>query len=79
MIIAILLMVGCSRTKTIDNKTYQTYGLFNESDIKDSNIIYKPCIGNVVWTVITIETVILPVYFIGYDLYEPIAKKPNVK
>lgn len=67
----ILLMSGCANTKTIDGVTYDTYGFINEDSKKNPNIHYELSIGNVIWGIILVETVIAPIYFFGFSLYEP--------
>lgn len=68
-------LFGCADPKTINGVTYDTYGLLNADDKKNPNISYKVSIGNVVWSVILVETVIAPIYFIGFSLYEPVGVK----
>lgn len=84
MVVCLILMFsvvisGCGDTKVIDGVRYDTYGMFNESDKKNPNIQYEPIYGNVVWSVLLIETVFMPVYFIGFSMYEPIGKKSDIK
>lgn len=74
-----LLLVSCAEPKTIDGKTYQTYGLLNSDEFKSDSIAYKPSVGSVIVGVIFFETIIAPIYIFGFDLYEPIAKKSAVK
>lgn len=56
-------------------KTYPTYGLFNEHAYKSKEVCYEIIIGNVVWGIILIETVIVPLYFLGFDLWQPVRLK----
>lgn len=69
------LLAGCRSTLSADGKTYPTYGLINESTDKSSKVCYELCFGNAVWGVLLVETLIGPVYFFGYDLYEPVRLK----
>lgn len=66
---------GCAESKYIDGKNYQPYGLVNENEIKDDSIIYTVPPGGIILSVIFIETIIAPVYVIGWDLYEPVRKR----
>jgi len=75
IVVMCLSMVACGSSKVIDGVTYETYGLFNKNEEKDDNIKYKTIIGNVVWGIILFETIVAPVYFFGFSLYEPIEKK----
>lgn len=68
-------VIGCGNPRTINKFTYDTYGLFNESDKKNENIEYRLVVGNVIWSIILVETIIAPIYFLGFDLYEPIGLK----
>jgi len=70
----IVIMIGCGNTKTIDGIKYDTYGLFNEKDKKDPNIEYQIIVGNVIWSIVLSETIIAPIYFVGFSMYEPIQK-----
>lgn len=74
--IALMSMTsGCSDTKEINGVTYDTYGLFNKDEVKNPNIQYKLVIGNIVWSVILFETIVAPIYFLGFDMYEPVGPK----
>jgi len=74
----IVFLSGCGSPKVIDGKEYATYGLLNEPSMKNDKIEYRTIIGNVVWGVVLCETIIAPVYFFGFDLYEPVGKKGEV-
>jgi hypothetical protein len=56
-------------------KNFQQYGLFDMDENCDARIKYKPVIGNVIWSVICIETIFIPVILVGWYLYEPVAVK----
>jgi hypothetical protein len=76
LLAASLALSGCGRPLTTEGgKTYPTYGLFNESTAKSNNMCYEILVGNVVWSIILIETIIFPVYFIGWDIYNPVREK----
>ena len=84
LIVAILALSfsGCADRKTVNGVTYETYGLLNSNDKENPNIQYELSIGNIVWGIILIETVIAPIYFFGFSLWEPVGPKntnPNLK
>lgn len=82
IIICILFLfafIGCGDTKVINGHEYDTYGIANESKKKNPDIEYRVIIGNVVWSIILVETVIAPIYFICFSLYEPIGAKDHSK
>lgn len=70
-----LLLAGCGRPQYLGQgqtqKLYPTYGLFNEASSKSKNACYEISVGNIVWSLVLIETVIFPAYFIGWSLFNP--------
>lgn len=78
-------LTGCGDTKRIslkDPKTgevtsnvYDTYGFFNKNSKENPNIQYEIILGNVIWACILSGSIIFPVYFIGFSLYEPVGPK----
>ena len=81
LIIAALCGVGlhsCSSNDAIDGVKYSTYGIINESEMKNPNIRYEISTLSVVLAVVFSETIIVPIYIIGWDLFEPVGKvNPN--
>ena len=76
LIMVLLLTVSCGSDKTIDGHKYETYGLLTK-DTKDPDIKYKPIWGNVIWGCLLFETIIAPVYFFGFSMYEPVGRKAD--
>lgn len=77
IIIAALLasfIMSCASNKTINGTCYETYGFINQSENKSEKVKYKICVGNFMWGIILVETVVFPIYFFGFSLYEPIAE-----
>lgn len=74
-----LALAACGADeKTIDGVTYGTYGVVNKDEMRNPNIQYELSGWSIFWAIIFSETVVAPVYFIGWDLYEPVGKKdPN--
>jgi hypothetical protein len=77
--VGLMLFSGCADNKVIDQKEYTTYGFFNESDSKNPEIQYSLSVGNVIWGIVLVETIIAPVYFFGFSLYEPEGKIGTVE
>lgn len=75
LIISIISVPGCSSKKTIDGVKYDTYGLLNQSLKMNPDIEYKLCIGNIVWSILLAKSIVAPIYFLGFDIYEPVGKK----
>jgi len=79
---ALLLLVsavGCAETKVIDGVEYDTFGLVDQEEKRNPDIQYEVSWGNVFWGIVFSETIIAPIYFFGYSLYEPVGKKPEIK
>ena len=74
-----MLLTACGADeKTINGVTYGTYGLVNKDDMRNPNIQYSLSGWSIFWSIIFVETIIAPIYFIGWDLYEPVGvKDPN--
>jgi hypothetical protein len=68
-------LYGCGDTKVIDGVEYDTYGILNSNNKKNEKIEYDYIVGNVVWGIILFETIIAPVYFFGFSLFEPVGEK----
>jgi hypothetical protein len=69
------ISTGCGENKKINGVWYETYGLINKHEVKDSKIRYRTIVGNVVWGIILFETLIAPLYFFGFSMYEPVGPK----
>ena len=78
VIITIICMAfaGCASSKQINGKWYDTEGLAT-LDNKDECVHYEFVVGNLIWSIILLETIIMPVYFLGWSIYEPIGEKSN--
>jgi len=70
-----LLFVSCAEDKTIDGVTYRPYGLLNEDTQKNPDINYEISGWAVCSGIVFSETIIVPVYTFGYNLWEPVSKK----
>ena len=75
MLVFSVCFVGCGDNKTIRGVEYGTYGIINKSEMCNPNISYELIVGNVVWSVLLVETIIAPIYFIGFSMYEPVGVK----
>ena len=71
-----LVLTGCgAEEKNIGGTTYGTYGIANADEMKNPNIRYELSGWSIFWSVLFSETIIVPIYFIGWDLYQPVDKK----
>jgi len=51
----------------------------NKDTKQNPNIEYELVWGNLIWGCVLVETIIAPVYFFGWSLWEPIGVKPKIK
>ncbi len=78
-IIIITTLIGCGNSRIVNGKQRETIGLVNIL-VNDSSILepkwpdvqYKMIMGNVIWGIILCETVVAPIYFFGFSMFEPI-------
>ena len=78
-IIFCMSLISCGNIKAIDGKVYDTYGLFSAHYNRNPNIEYRVIVGNIFWSVILVQTIVAPIYFIGFSLFEPVCKKSGTK
>lgn len=72
-------LAACGRPMDYNGKTYPTYGLINEESKKSNDMCYETSIGNVVWSILLIETIVAPIYFIGFSIQNPVGPKHDGK
>jgi hypothetical protein len=75
-LIAAVGLSGCADNKNIEGQTYQPYGIINKDTIASPNVNYEISGGSVIAAVIFSETVVVPIYVVGWDLWEPVCVKP---
>jgi predicted small secreted protein len=69
---SMLTLSGCGNDKTINGTHYDTFGIANESSHRDPKILYEISFGSVLCALFFVETVIVPLYVIGWDLWQPV-------
>ena len=85
LLIAIIALSSCADSKTFERAdgtkfVAEPYGWANYQTKKIEGVIYEACIGNIVWDVIAAETIVIPIWLTGWELYEPVSfVEPNVK
>lgn len=79
IVAAAVALSACGRELHTEKKTYPTYGILNEGSLRSQHVCYSVSVGNVIWSIILIETVIAPIYFVGFSLFNPTRLKtgPN--
>lgn len=79
MIIMLVTLSGCGDDMYIQKHKYETYGILNEDDVKNPAVQYQVIWGNVIWGVVLIETIVAPIYFFGFSMWEPVGIKDASK
>lgn len=74
-----LSLSACAKPHTMCGVTYDSYGLLNADDKKNPDVQYEIVWGNVIWSVILVETVVMPIYFFGFSIFQPVGPKPSIK
>jgi hypothetical protein len=81
VVVLSVFLVGCGSPRTLGEgsarRQYPTYGVFNEDTSRSNNVCYEVSAGNVVWSIILVETIVAPVYFIGYSIKNPVRLKKD--
>ena len=83
IVIGIVLLItgGCADSKTFTIKNSETeiteikaepYGWANSDSKRIDGVIYEVNGGNIVWSIILCETIFVPIYLTGWQLYEPV-------
>ena len=77
LILTVFVFLGCADNRRLGNsqKEYETYGFFNQESRKSPCVLYEASFGNIAWSIVLFETVIAPVYFFGWSVFEPIRMK----
>lgn len=76
LLVCFTCMVSCSKPIYDNSTKCEPYGFMNMHKKKE-NIKYRVNIGDVVWSIILIETIIAPVLILGLDVMEPVVVKHN--
>ena len=74
--ISSILLTGCANSTVIEGTRFVPYGLL-DSDQRNPKVFYKISVGTIILSVVTLETVIIPIIAIGFYLYEPVCKLPD--
>lgn len=91
ILLGFLMMFGCKQgcadakkisvqvivdSTTVDTTiNFEPCGIFDKDEIQNEKIKYEVCWGNVIWSCIFVETIIVPIQYIGYYLWEPVGLK----
>ena len=75
LLLMLIINISCADSKTfkIDGKyvLVEPYG-WADLDEKNEKVKYKTNVGNVVWSIVLCETIVAPIVFTGWYLFEPV-------
>ena len=79
LLVALLFVIstGCaSDFKTADGRTYSSVGVITMNE-KNPCLKYRAVVGNVLLAAFFLPSVVLPVYFVGFSMWEPYSVKQS--
>jgi hypothetical protein len=72
LICSLLLLMSCGNHPTEkDGIVYNCYGGFDHDEEKKPNVIYEVSVGNMIGTVLFSETIFVPIWNLGWNVYCP--------
>ena len=74
VLVLVLVLTSCADKKKIDGTVYKPYGIVNEDACKNDSIVYQVSPGSVICSILFCETIVVPIYTLGWDLFEPVRK-----
>jgi predicted small secreted protein len=77
LVAASFLLTACAYPRTICGVTYDTYGAIDAVEKHNPKIEYRISVGNIIWSVIFLETIIVPIWLMGFNLYYPVGPKSS--
>lgn len=77
LVAASVALSGCADSKVIGGHEVQPYGVFNQQTAKTPGVDYEVSPGSVILAIVFVETVVVPVYIVGWDLYQPVRQTPS--
>lgn len=79
LLLVVLILTSCASSQTFiidgEKTVVEPYGWANKQTRKNENVVYEVSLGNVIWSIIGFETIIVPVWLTGWKLYEPVRLK----
>lgn len=78
LLLACLSLAACSNPRVLDGKVYDSYGFLNEQSLRSRNVCYSISPAAIILTIVFAETILVPIYFVGFDLFDPIRLKKSI-
>jgi hypothetical protein len=77
IIMAIALSLASCGGKSINGKFYEGYGIADEEAFKNPNVVYAISAESVIWGILLCQTIVIPIYIVGWDLWKPVRLKTS--
>jgi hypothetical protein len=80
LLILAVLLAACGEPMKSGGKTYECYGIaddFARNPRQDPEVRYEMESWNWLWVALTLETVIVPIYIVGWQVYCPVGFEPT--
>jgi hypothetical protein len=76
LIIGLFSSCADSKVLNINGKDVlvEPYGWMDETEFKNDSVVYRVNTGNIIWSIVGVETIFVPVVLTGKYLYEPVSK-----
>lgn len=72
ILLVVSLVSGCADSEVICGKEVEPYGLFS-MEKKDDGVHYRTSWGDVFWGIVLVETIVVPIWLFGFELYQPVS------
>lgn len=83
LLLVLFTVTSCCDPKELELngrvREFNYYGLADKEEIRNDSIKYEISNGSVFFAVLTCETLALPVYILGWNLYELVSVKPEYR
>lgn len=71
IVVASVMLSACSGSGIVGAHRYSAYGVINQDQNKNPNIIYRVSVWNCILGVVFIETIVVPIVVVGWQLFVP--------
>ena len=69
-----VVATGCGEPKVIGGQWRDTVGVLSDSNAKHPCVRYEVSYGNLLWVIVLSETIVAPVYFVGWSIQNPVGE-----
>jgi hypothetical protein len=73
-----VFLSACGQPLVTKEKTYDTVGVVT-LDKRSNKVCYGVSIGNTIWSIVLVETIVFPIYFVGWSILNPERMKKDAQ